>query len=226
MAPFLELSDCVELGLRAGAIVLGGVEVAAASSELRSSIDCEVKAIQGSYSTTSEIRAIPEIAKQYEILRKVGVKPRSHPPSTQKLLEFALKRGTLPAVNNLVDAYNLVSLRTKCSLGAHDLDCLEVPVELRLFRGDESFQPLGSGEDSQVTPGEFGYVDAANRVICRLDSLQAEFSKVTQNTKNVLLIVESTTVHEPEHLESVFHETMATVQKFCDGTAQIVALPN
>lgn len=225
MTPFVELPDCLELGLRAGAIVLRDVEITAASADLRSLIDEEVKCIQGHYSTTGDIRALPEIAKLYEILRSVGVKPRSHPPSTQKLLEFALKRGTLPEVNNLVDAYNLVSLRTKCSLGAHDLDRLQLPVQLRLFRGNESFRPLGNGQDSQVNQGEFGYVDSANRVVCRLDSLQAEFSKVTPKTKNALLIIESTTVHDAKHLENLFSETIATVQQFCDGSAQIVALP-
>ena len=163
--------------------------------------------------------------KLHEILRSVGVKPRSHPPSTQKLLECALKRAMLPAVNNLVDVYNLVSLRSKCSLGAHDLKRIEVPVELRLFRGDESFRPLGSGENTRVKRGEFGYVDAQNRIICRLDSLQADFSKVTVDTTHALLIIEATIAHAAGQLTNVFADTAAMIDRYCGGKAEIVAFP-
>lgn len=225
MNEFFVWELCRALGLRAGAIIFRGVTIADASIELRSQINDEVKRIRREYKNPAAIRSLPEIAKQYEILRNVGVKPRSHPPSTQKLLEFALKRGTLPAVNNLVDAYNLVSIRTKCSLGAHDLDRISVPVALRLFVGDESFRPLGSNDNQPVTRGEFGYVDAEQRVLCRLDSLQSDFSKVTAETTNVLLIVETTTVHESDRLECVFAETESIVLRQCGGTAEVVLRP-
>ena len=128
-------------------------------------------------------------------------------------------------MNSLVDAYNLVSVRTHCSLGAHDLDRVAVPVELRLFRGDESFRPLGSDEDQQVNRGEFGYVDAMDRIICRLDSLQAAFSRVTLDTVNVLLIIEATTAHGAQQVAEAFAETTALVDRYCGGTAEVVAQP-
>jgi B3/4 domain len=145
----------------------------------------------------AEVRSLPELKKLDQILRTVGVNPRRYPPSTQKLMEYALKRESLPAVNNFVDASNLVSLRTRYSLGAHDLDRIALPIGLRLLQGDETFRPLGSSEDSSVTVGEFAYVDAEKRVICRLDSLQADFSKVTSQTANIVLIIEGTTSHPP-----------------------------
>jgi DNA/RNA-binding domain of Phe-tRNA-synthetase-like protein len=215
----------LDVGLRAGAIVLRDVRIAAVSTELRSQIDDEVQRVRGEFSKRADIRLLPEIVQLHKILRAVGVKPRNHPPSTQKLLEFALQRGTLPKVNTLVDAYNLMSVRTRCSLGAHDLDLIATPVELRLFRGDEHFRPLGGNEDSAVNTGEFGYVDAENRVICRLDSLQADFSKVTTETANVLLIIESTVVHAAEQLNAVFAETESTIHHHCGGQTEAVVLP-
>jgi len=225
MNTFLVSQDCLDLGLRAGAFVLEDVQIEAASAELRAEIDDEIEKIRGQFASPAEIRSIAELVRLYEILRAVGVKPRSHPPSTQKLIDSAWKRGMLPAVNNLVDAYNLTSLRTRCSLGAHDLDRLAAPVELRLFRGDESFRPLGSSKNAQVNAGEFGYVDAENRVICRLDSLQADFSKVTADTTRALLIVESTTAHDAERLEKNFAATRALLDRFCAAKVQIVAFP-
>lgn len=225
MSRFLVSQDCLDLGLRAGAILLRDIQVNDSSNQLRSQIVDETNRVRAQFTDVAEIRELPEFVKHHEILRAVGIRPRSHPPSTQKLMELALKRGELPAVNNLVDAYNLISLRTRCSLGAHDVDRIALPVELCLFEGDENFRPLGSDEDKQINRGEFGYVDADRRVICRLDSRQAEFSKVTAETTTALLIIESTTAQAVEQLERVFAETMAIVGENCGGSSEIVAFP-
>jgi DNA/RNA-binding domain of Phe-tRNA-synthetase-like protein len=58
------------------------------------------------------------------------------------LLLLALKRGEIPAINSLVQAYNLVFLRCRCCMGAHDLDAIILPVSLRLLTGRETFTPL------------------------------------------------------------------------------------
>ena len=222
---FTESEDCFDLGLRAGAIVFRSVRISPASPELRTEIAQEVGRIRARLSSPAEIRSIPEIARAHDILRTVGVKPSTLPPSTEGLLRYALRRGALPVINNLVDAYNLVSVRTKSSLGAHDLDRIETPVELRLLHRGERFIPLGSAEEQDVTAGEFGYVDALDRVICRLDVQQADFSKVTATTTNVLLIIEATTVHDPVRLRRVFEETEEVVTHHCGGEAEVVAFP-
>ena len=222
---FTESEDCFDLGLRAGAMVFRSVRISPASRELLLEIAEEVGRIRARLSSAAEIRSIPEIARARDILRTVGVKPRSRTPSTECLLRFALRHRALPTINNLVDAYNLVSVRTSSSLGAHDLDCIATPVELRLFQGGERFIPLGSAEEEEVAAGEFGYVDALDRVICRLDARQAEFSKVTAATTNVLLIIEATTIHDPVRLRRVFEETEEVVTHHCGGEAEVVAFP-
>jgi DNA/RNA-binding domain of Phe-tRNA-synthetase-like protein len=222
---FIVADDCVQLGLRAGAVVFRGVYVAAASPALRSEIAREVQAVRARFADPRAVRASPEVVSFQEILRKVGVNPRKEQPSVERLLTVALKRGDLPAVNSLVDAYNLVSVRSGCSLGAHDLDTLALPVTLRLLTGRESFTPLGRDMAEAVTPGEYGYVDAQERVLCRLDLLQAEFSKVTASTTNALLILEGTAAHPPETLRQAFADAIELVAHHCGGTAAVLAFP-
>jgi DNA/RNA-binding domain of Phe-tRNA-synthetase-like protein len=222
---FVVTRNCRNLGLRAGAVVLHNVKVADSPAALRAEIAWEVQAIRARYPDQAAIRLIPEVVHFQEILRKVGVNPRKEQPSVERLLGYALKRGDLPAINSLVDAYNLVSVRSLCSLGAHDLDLITLPVELRLLTGSESFTPLGKSVPVPVTADEYGYVDAQNRLLCRLDLLQAEFSKVTSNTKNALLIIEGTTGHAPETLEQAFADAVSSIARYCGGTAEVVANP-
>lgn len=220
MSTFVVTPECLALGLRARTLVLKGLRIEEASRDLRADIDEEARRVRDQFDHVADIRSMPELASIREIILNVGVKPKNHPPSTQKLFEFAWKLGTLPAINNLVDAYNLMSLRTRCSLGAHDLGHAAAPVELRLFRGTESFRPLGFDGPRQVRAGEFGYVDAQERVICRLDSLQADFSRITANTTDALLIIESTTAQTREQLDSVVADVAAAIDRYCAGVVE------
>ncbi len=217
--------ECLGLGLRAGAIVFRSISVCQASTELRTAITREAGGVQKRFADPAAIRASAVVQPFHEILRKVGANPRRDQNSVERLLTFALKRGDLPAINSLVDAYNLVSLRSGLSLGAHDLDRIALPVTLRLLSGTEAFVPLGSSEPAVVTAGEFGYVDGQKRLLCRLDVVQADFSKVTETTRNVLLIVEGTARHPAELLRRTAEEVIAEVTRYCGGTAEVAAWP-
>jgi len=222
---FLVAQECLDLGLRAGAVVFRDVRVGPAGPELRSEIAREAQAVKARFAGPASVRSLPEVVAFQEILRKAGVNPRKDQPSVERLLTAALKRGDLPAINSLVDAYNLVSIRSTCSLGAHDMDRISSPVELRLLSGRESFTPLGRDTSEPVTAGEYGYVDAAGCVLCRLDIRQAEFSKVTDATVNALLIIEGTASHSPETLRQAFGEAVELVVRYCGGKAEVIAFP-
>jgi DNA/RNA-binding domain of Phe-tRNA-synthetase-like protein len=222
---FIVAEACLQLGLQAGAVIFRNVHVTPTNPALRSDIQQAARAVQGRFASPGAIRSAPEVVRFQEILRKVGVNPRKEQPSLERLLTIALKRADLPAVNSLVDAYNLVSLRSGCSLGAHDLDKIALPVALRLLTGGESFTPLGRDAAVAVTSGEFGYVDAQGRVLCRLDVLQAEFSKVTTGTTHVLLIIEGTAAHPPDALRQAFAEAIDRVTRFCGGKGEVIASP-
>ncbi|HLJ91652.1 MAG TPA: phenylalanine--tRNA ligase beta subunit-related protein [Gemmataceae bacterium] len=222
---FIVAEECVRLGLRAGAILFRHVQVGPARSALRAEIAAEVRRIREEVVDVEAVRSDPAVMAFRAILKKVGIHPRKEQPSVERLLNFALKRGDLPAVNNLVDAYNLVSVRSLCSLGAHDFDTVAAPVALRFLTGRESFTPLGRATQIAVAAGEYGYVDAQDRVLCRLDVLQADFSKVTANTTNAFLIIEGTTAHTPELLRQTFADAIEVVTRWCGGEAEVICDP-
>jgi DNA/RNA-binding domain of Phe-tRNA-synthetase-like protein len=222
---FVVSEDCIRLGLRAGGIVFRGVHVGPTGKALRIEVARGVAAVRSRFADMEAVRSDALVVSFQDLLRKVGVNPRREPPSVERLLGAALKRGDLPVINSLVDAYNLVSVRSLCSLGAHDMDRITLPVTLRLLTGRESFTPLGRDEAVAVRAGEYGYVDAQDRVLCRLDLLQADFSKVTAATTNALLIIEGTTAHPPELLRQTFADAVHVLTRHCGGTAEIAAVP-
>jgi DNA/RNA-binding domain of Phe-tRNA-synthetase-like protein len=138
---------------------------------------------------------------------------------------MAWKRGDLPRINSLVDLYNMVSVDCLLSLGAHDLAAVDLPVHLNVASHDETFTPLGSYGSEEVSRGEFAYFDARQRVICRLDLVQAEFSKITARTSNALLIIEGTGVHDQQIFETASRRLLELATAHCGGSGEIVAWP-
>lgn len=212
--------ECTRLGLQAGAIVFRGLQVDARPAALHAEIAHEVESIRARFADAPAIRTIPEVTYFCDLLRRVGVNPRREQPSVERLLSSILRRRDLPAINNLVDAYNLVSVRSLCSLGAHDLDTIALPVSLRILTGSEKFTPLGQSAEVVVKPGEYAYVDASDRVMCRLDLAQAEFSKVTAQTANVLLIIEATANHDARALKQACTDITSLVSRYCGGRTE------
>ena len=216
---------CHCLGLRAGAIVFRGIGIGDSPAELSSEIENEVGRIQARYQDSKLVRTLKEIKALNDIFKSVGVNPRRMQPSNQRLLEMACKKGVLPSINSLVDTYNLISIRTRASMGAHDLDSLSLPVSLTKTTGEESFAPLGTTEEQPVPAGEFAYGDADNRMICHLEVRLADFSKVTTSTRNILLIIEINTAFTEEAVRQTFDTSISRITSICGGEAEIVWYP-
>ena len=79
--------------------------------------------------------------------------------AAETLIRYVEKRGDIPRIGPLVDVYNAVSLETKLSLGAHDLDTVTGGISVRLTTGAERYHPVGAAEPEPVRPGEYGYID-------------------------------------------------------------------
>jgi DNA/RNA-binding domain of Phe-tRNA-synthetase-like protein len=142
----------------------------------------------------------------------------------ENLLRLLLQRKSAPRVNLLVDIYNLVSMRTRLALGAHDLANLEGDVELRLTSGGERFHPLGIAEPTSVGPGEYAYFDAAE-VICRLEVRQAEKTKVTEDTTEAFFIVQGNRRTPLWLFREAVDDLVGLVTEHCRGEARIIRLP-
>lgn len=142
----------------------------------------------------------------------------------ENLLRLLLQRRSAPRVNLLVDIYNLVSMRTRLALGAHDLVNLEGDVALRLARGGEKFHPLGIAAPTSVGPGEYGYFDAAE-VICRMEVRQAEKTKVTEDTTEAFFIMQGNRRTPPPVFREAIDDLVSLTAAYCGGEARLIRMP-
>lgn len=148
---------------------------------------------------------------------KIGKSNRKFPSSPEALLSLFLETGRFPRINTLVDIYNLVSIKTRLALGAHDIDKIMGNITLRLTYGDENFLPLGSLEKVPVPPGEYAYIDDGNNIICRMEVLQVEPTKITLDSKNVFLIIQGNANTTNGYIEAGAQEVLGLIRKYCNG---------
>jgi DNA/RNA-binding domain of Phe-tRNA-synthetase-like protein len=120
--------------------------------------------------------------------------------SCEGLIDFILKRGSVPRINTFVDVYNVVSALTGVSIGAHDVDRLVGDPRLDLLDRDRAFVPIGGRGEGRARKGEFAYVDEEG-IICRMDIRQCDRTKTTEDTTGVFVIFQGHEAIEPGLLE-------------------------
>lgn len=136
------------------------------------------------------VAAEPALAGYRALHARLGKTGRQYLPSPESLFKLLFKRGAWRSIDPLVDAYSLVSLRTRVSIGAHDLARLTPPVRLAATRGGESFVPIGETAPLLLGAGEYAYRDATGRILGRMEIRQAADTCVTATTRDLLFIVQ------------------------------------
>ncbi len=142
-----------------------------------------------------ELSAIPEVAAWRAAYKAFGIKRTSYRSSAERLIKRVKAGQPLPAINALVDLYNLVSLETGLCLGCDDLDKTSGGLVFRFSRPDDSFLDMGAeaGEDPNDPPkqGEVVYADARHVLCRRWNWRQDARTAASLETRRAVLTVQS-----------------------------------
>ncbi len=171
------------------------------------------------------LRADPVLQGFRDLHTRIGFSNRNFVAASESLLETLSRTGRLPQINLVVDIYNLVSVETRLALGAHDIARISGNAHLRLLDGSERFWPLGAEELKPVRAGGYAYVDGANEVICMLEVLQVEKTKVTLDTRDVLYIVQGNPATDMATLRAAAERVIQLTQQYCGGEAELLYPP-
>ena len=163
-------------------------------------------------------REHPTLAALQEVHRAFGNNPNKFPPSIQALCKRILKGGDLPSINLLVDAYNIVSLQHILSCGGEDLDACDGDIVLDYADGSEEFIALGEAENTPPKPGEVVYKDNQGVICAKFDWREGDRTKITPESKNVVLVIETLPPTGKAELEQALQELVDLVTEHCGGS--------
>ena len=167
--------------------------------------------------TTEQLGKSSEIISYRKLYKEMKVDWHSKRPSPEALLRrVALKKG-LYTVNTCVDAYNLVVMKHRVSVGAFDLDKLSMPSVLRFAKTGEKILLLGDSEETEYKSTEIGYFDKNGGYNIDFNYRDAKRTAVQLETKNLYVNVDGVFDISAEKVERVLKETCDTIMKYCGG---------
>lgn len=168
--------------------------------------------------TTEQLGQYPEIIAYRRLYKAIGIDWHSRRPSPEALLRrVALKKG-LYNINTCVDAYNLVVMKHRISVGAFDLDAVAFPTELRFAKVGEEILLLGDSEPTQYKETELAYFDKNGGYNIDFNFRDAQRTAVQKDTKNILLNVDGIDDITPDRVQEVLQESVDAIIKYCGGT--------
>lgn len=167
-----------------------------------------------------EVSEHPYIVPWREAYRKFGSKPRDFRSSIEALSRIVLKGSEIRNINKLVDLYNLISIKYILPVGGEDLNKMKGDLILGYAKGDEKYSALGEEENDPPKLGEVIYKDDIGVICRRWNWREADRTKLTKDTQNTILVIESLSPIPQDIAEKSTKELRELVKKFCGGNVE------
>jgi lysyl-tRNA synthetase class 2 len=135
-----------------------------------------------------------------------------------------LKGLDLRHINKIVDLFNFISIKYMIPAGADDISKVDGDITLKFAVGDEPFTALNSKEKGTAKEGEVVYADSKEVLCRRWNWRECDKTKMTEKTKDVILVVEALPPVTREELEEVEEDLSRLITKYCGGEIRTAIL--
>ncbi|MEE8168039.1 MAG: phenylalanine--tRNA ligase beta subunit-related protein [Candidatus Hydrothermarchaeales archaeon] len=168
----------------------------------------------------AELKDLPIFRVYRNFFWRVGIDPTKVRPAAEALIRRILRGKPLPTINTLVDAYNLASIETKIAIAAFDSDKIEGKLLMRLAEEGEEF--LGIGMDRPlILKGNEVVVSDGRKLVAIYPYRDADTTKITLHTRNVLLLICGVPGIDGEILRNTRRVAVDYITKFCGGNRKL-----
>jgi len=205
-------------GLVVGVLVACNIDNTTDSSEVMSQMRAQQEQIRMEF-VGQKLSEHPNIAVWRAAYSAFGAKPKEHRSSVENLYQMVLANKDMRSINPLVDCYNLISLKYMVPVGGEDLGKVEGDIHLTLAGSAEpAALLLGDKEPRAPHAGEVIYKDDVSAICRRWNWREADRTKLTESTKNAILVIEVLPPVTKGVLEGALQELKDLIQRFCGGS--------
>ena len=150
----------------------------------------------------------------------IGIDPTKNRPAAEALTRRILAGKKLPAINTFVDVYNLASINTGIALASFDSDKLEGDILMRFAEEGEQILAIGMEKPLILRGGEI-VVSDQEKLISIYPYRDANNTKVTEETRNVTVLVCGVPGIQKETLNTASVVAHQFITRFCGGQKRI-----
>ena len=174
-----------------------------------------MKQVRDQYDLDS-LRNLSTFRTYRDFFWRVGIDPTKNRPAAEALIRRVIGGKTVPNINTLVDAYNLASVKTEIALAAFDADRLKGDLLMRFATEGEEFLGIGM-EKAMVLQGGEIVISDDEKLVAVYPHRDADNTKITMKTKNVVLLVCGVPGVEEETLQKAAQVAVEYITRFCNG---------
>ena len=138
--------------------------------------------------TLDNLKDVPIFRSYRDFFWRVGIDPTKVRPAAEALIRRILAGKTIPRINNVVDSYNLASIKTEVALAAFNRDELVGDLIMRQSKAGEKFLGISMDNSATLTGSEVVITDS-EKLVAIYPHRDADISKVTNSTRNILLLI-------------------------------------
>lgn len=218
---YLEIDGVLQdrfLGLAAQIVRFYDVSVQRESIELEEYKIEVYQETQGKWKV-EKLRDDPEFRAYRDFFWKLGIDPTKIRPAAEALIRRVLRERPIPKINTWVDAYNLVSITTAIPIASFDADLLDGGLLMREANAGEQFLGIAMKKPVVLSGGE-AVIQDDERLVAIYPYRDADYSKVSQNTKNVLMLMCGAPGITKIKLNNAANQAMDVLLRFCGGKVE------
>jgi len=166
-----------------------------------------------------QLRDDPVFRAYRDFFWRLGIDPTKNRPAAEALIRRFLRDSPIPRINTWVDAYNLVSMETAIPIASFDTDLLGGELLMREAKAGEEFMGIGMDKPVTLTGGE-AVIEDGDRLVAIYPYRDADHSKVTFKTVNVLMLMCGSPGITLDTLSKASSVAREVLPRFCGGRAE------
>ncbi len=198
-------------------IIAKGINNEESSEDIERMAREEEARIRGEFSI-DKLSQHPKIEAWRKAYQVFGAKPKEHRSSVENLYRAVLGGKSVRHINTLVDIYNLISLKYILPVGGEDIDKVKGDIVLTFAGANEPpALLLGDKEPRPPHEGEVIYRDDISAICRRWNWREAKRTKLTEGTKNSILVIEGLPPVTRDEIETATKELAKLVKQYCQG---------
>jgi DNA/RNA-binding domain of Phe-tRNA-synthetase-like protein len=212
LSKFSELAICIG--------TINGVRVEKENEQIKKLKKSVYKEVRAKYNIET-LKDNPRVRAYRDFYWKLGIDPTKTRPSGEALLRRVLHGEDLPCISNVVDAYNLASMKTIIPISGFDKDRLSPPFQVRFANNGEAFTGIGMSKPLILTDNMLVLADE-RQILCIYPYRDADYTKITEKTRNVVIIGYGAPGIERNQLEEAVETTLSYIKAVSEGEIQTI----
>lgn len=169
------------------------------------------------------VKDVPVFRTFRDFFWKIGIDPTKNRPAAEALVRRILAGKPIPSINSVADACNLASIKSEVPLATFDEDKIKDKLTMRFALKEESFLGIGMDKPMSLNGGEVVISDS-ERIVALYPHRDADYSKLTEKTRNVTILVCGVPGISLETLNQSKKIAIKYINKFCNGRTETTSV--